>query len=126
MSLLDTGPETLVVHPAKWGVDDSGNERWLAWETGDPVFSITGAQVEPNQPTPGASGTILAGVNGQIVDYRCGVLFRALPAGLPHMRWSQISWDGQDWVMDGDVKSYRRGHRTRHYQFWMVKKGAKA
>jgi hypothetical protein len=117
MSLLVSGPETLVVYPSKWGTDPSGNGMWLPWETGDPTFTITGVQVEPQGSAPGQANSDSGGINGQIIEEGQVCIFKTLPPGAK-LRWDRVRWDGRDWYTDAAPQNFNRSPRTSH---WIVR-----
>lgn len=112
MSLLDTGPETLLLRPAVAATDADGNSIRRPWRPGDPEFTVTGAQVEP------ASSDTEA-VSGQRIEHDITAMFRALPAGVSG-EYVRVVWDGRQWDTVGSPRQARRGAGTRHVRLDLV------
>lgn len=111
MSLLDTGPDTLVFRPAIRTTDDSGNHVWRDWEKGDPEYTVKGVQVQYGE-------TETRMVNGQAISNDVTAIFRKLPKDMGHeqVEYSVVVWDGRKWDVDGELVEYRRGRLTKHQQ----------
>lgn len=115
MSLLTSGPETLIVYPSKLGLDSDGNELWRPWQSGDPVITSSGWQVDPvlsNQE----------GINGQIISDQVRAFRKTLPPGLD-MKWDRVTWNGSEWFTEASPFHYRRGRRTSHFVVTLTRRG---
>lgn len=112
MSLLDTGPETLVLRPAVASTDADGNSVRRPWRPGDPEFTVTGAQVEP------ASSDTEA-VSGQRIEYDVTAMFRRLPDGVSG-EYLRVVWGSREFDTVGSPRQARRGTATRHVRLDLV------
>ncbi|SDJ74535.1 hypothetical protein [Streptomyces indicus] len=96
MSLLDRGPETVVIYPAGPVLPDGTRGA-----EGAPV--AVRCRVQPvtstEQPEPGYLDTTV---------YR--VIARTLPAG----PWARVTWRGRTWTVVGEPAHRRGSARTRH------------
>lgn len=96
MSLLDAGPDTIVVYPA--GPVRPDGARGPA---GDPVTVRCRVQPQTSNADSGDGYAV-------VTTYR--VVGRSLPAG----PWDRISWDGLDWTVTEQPKRWRGSHRVTH------------
>jgi len=111
MSLLTTGPESLVLRPQKLGTDGDGNEVWIPWTSGDPTVTVN-AYVYPllqSQPE----------VQENFLSYR--VVSNAL-SGLQG-RFTDVLWDTRLYQVVGEIFVHRRGQYTAHAAWTMRPKG---
>lgn len=110
MSLLDSGPDSIVITPAVWGTDDDGNERWLPGSTPLTVWG-----------TVEFSSSIQQSVEGQQIRSQVVFITRALPdiPSTQSYRYAKVAWNGRTWHCQGDPTFYRRGTATRHTSILM-------
>ena len=103
MSLLDAGPDEIVIYPEIAIVDE--------YETPKRGPAVVGVPVRCRvQPL-----VTLDGSEVQVVT-RYKVISRALPAG----PWARIEWDGREWDVEGEVLRSNGSPVTRHHKFVMV------
>ena len=105
MSLLDSGPDLLLITPAVWGADDDGNERWLPGTTALRVWG-----------TVEFASSIQQIVEGQSIRSQITFITRALPVipATQSYRYAEAQWNGRNWHCQADPTFYRRGTATRH------------
>ncbi|MFE3769933.1 MULTISPECIES: hypothetical protein [unclassified Streptomyces] len=96
MSLLDDGPEEIVIYPAGPALPDG-----TRGPEGDPV--TVRCRVQPLASTEYPEG-------GYLVTTTYRVIARALPTG----PWSRIVWRDQTWTIAGDPAHRRGSRRTQH------------
>ncbi|AQY20480.1 hypothetical protein T261_06050 [Streptomyces lydicus] len=96
VSLLDHGPEEIVIYPAGPVLLDG-----TRGPEGEPV-TVRG-RIQPVASTEDAEPGYLA-----TTTYR--VIARALPAG----PWARVVWRGQTWAVVGEPARRRGSARTRH------------
>ncbi|PPK63521.1 hypothetical protein V5P93_000424 [Actinokineospora auranticolor] len=99
MSLLDHGPDHVVIYPSMWAADQDGNHAWRPGPTGHQVT----ARVQP------ISSADLV-VNGQQVATLARVITRDAPAG----PWDRVEWDGRTWDVIGEPEQRGDSPATRH------------
>ncbi|MGH3760255.1 hypothetical protein [Actinophytocola sp.] len=108
MSLLDAGPDAIVVYPSVWEADADGN---YAWRPGTmPV--LVWARVQP------VNSTELV-VNGQQVVTLARVIARRAPAG----PWDRIDYDRRTWDVLGEPEQRGDSPTTRHVTVLMQARG---
>lgn len=96
VSLLDRGPQTVIIYPAGPVLPDG-----TRGPEGEPV--TVRCRVQPVSSTEDA-------VPGYQDTTRYRVIARTLPAG----PWARVAWGGRDWTVEG-VPAHRSGSaRTRH------------
>ncbi|MYT30471.1 hypothetical protein [Streptomyces sp. MspMP-M5] len=96
MSLLDRGPEEVVIYPAGPVLPDG-----TRGPEGAPV--TVRCRVQPVTSTDYPE-------SGYLVTTTYRVIARALPAG----PWSRVVWRGQTWTVVGEPARHRGSPRTRH------------
>lgn len=105
MSLLDSGPDKVVLTPAIWGTDDDGNEHWLPGTTSVSCWGTVEFSTSTAQPIAGQQ-------TRSIITF----ITRALPA-IPETstyRYATAEWNGRRWHSLADPTFYKRGTATRH------------
>lgn len=105
VSLLDSGPDNVILTPAVWGTDDDGNQRWLPGTDTVSVWGTVEFSTSTAQP-----------VAGQQVRSIITFIVRALPAipSTSSYRYAEASWNGRVWHSVADPTFYRRGTATKH------------
>ncbi|MEU7639875.1 hypothetical protein AB0C11_27920 [Streptomyces sp. NPDC039016] len=96
MSLLDRGPEEIVIYPAGPALPDG-----TRGPEGEPV--PVRCRIQPMTSTETPDG-------GYVVTTTYRVIARALPAG----PWSRVVWRGQTWTVAGEPARRRGSPRTQH------------
>lgn len=97
MSLLDRGPDTIVVYPA--GPVNPDGTRGPA---GSPV-TVKNVRVQPtSSSTDGEAGY------ATLTSYR--IIGRRLPAG----PWDRVRWDDYDWTVAAQPEKWRGSTRLSH------------
>lgn len=112
MSLLDTGPETLLLRPSTRTTDPDGNSVLRSWRPGDAEYTVTGAQVEP-------ASSDTETVSGQRIEADVTAMFRRLPEGVSG-EYLRVLWDGREFHTVGSPRAARRGRGTRHVRLDLV------
>lgn len=115
MSLLDGGPDELLVYPEVEKDDGYGGTIRVPGPT--PV-TVRG-RVQP-------IGTQLLGTedsrDGQELDTRWRFIGRTFPTG----PWGKVVFDGREWDLDGEPKRHAGSTRTRHVTVTLRARAPKA
>lgn len=111
MSLLDSGAtyEPCTVYLEVQDVDQDGNKRTKASTTGIPATARFEIQ--------GQSGTSSRRQEQDNEGFESEKVYSVrFPRSFPHTLGAQskIDWNGEHWVLFGDVNRYRRSTRTAH------------
>lgn len=105
MSLLDRGAELVTVYPQEVFTDGDGNKRTRASSVG----IVVRATIQPLTSTE----TMDEGYQTEEA-YR----FRPVRSFTTELgAQSQVDWNGQRWVIDGEPKRYLGSRRTAHTDY---------
>ncbi|WP_181448642.1 phage head completion protein [Nonomuraea aridisoli] len=99
MSLLDGGPDEVLIYPEVVTLDERGNEVRVPAETPVPARG----RVQPVASSEAA-------VAGQQVTTTYRFITRNAPLGA----WARVVWDGREWDLAGEPQWSRGSLRTRH------------
>lgn len=116
MSLLDGGPDELLIYPEVVTFDERGNEVRVPSAT--PV-TVRG-RVQPVQGSGfGALSPELV-VPGQQIHTTYQFITRQAPLG----PWALVVWDGREWDVVGEPQKSNGSPRTRHIKALLQARGA--
>jgi hypothetical protein len=110
VSLLDDGPDEVLIYPEVVVVDERGNEVRRPAETPVPARG----RVQPVSASEAA-------VAGQQVTTTYRFITRTAPLGA----WARVEWDGREWDLAGEPLWSRGSPRTRHVTALLQARGAK-
>lgn len=105
MTLLDGGPDLLLVYPEVMSDDGYGTPLRVPGTV--PVEVRGRVQQSPGRWTGSPSGDA---VLGQTVETLVRFIGRTFPAG----PWAKVTWNGRDWGVVGEPAEHRGSPRTAH------------
>ncbi|SDI41056.1 Phage head-tail joining protein [Sinosporangium album] len=109
MSLLDDGPDEVLIYPETTTTDDRGNE--VRGPSAVPV--ALRCRVQPVTSDEAA-------VAGQQVATTYRLITRSAPLGA----WARVVWDGREWDVVGEPQKSNGSPRTRHITALLRARGA--
>lgn len=108
MSLLDNGPDEILVYPEVESTDAYGNPVRVPAETPVPVRGRL-------QPSTVDEASAL----GQVANTAYRFIARSFPGG----PWARVEYAGREMDVVGEPRVYRQPGRTRHMTTYLASRG---
>lgn len=105
MGLLDTGNHVLEVYPSETQTDRWGNKVQVPSST--PVSVRGSVQPSTSNELP---------TQGQVAKTTIRFISRWFPGG----PWARVHWDGRDWDVVGEPRTYSQTRRVGHTTTYLV------